>query len=57
MLLAFGSLDQKLPRESMSRLRDLIPDIEDHQIEGAGHLAHYEFANLGNPLLIRFLST
>lgn len=56
VLLAFGSLDQKLPRESMSRLRDLLPGIEYHQIEGAGHLAHYEFADRVNPLLIRFLS-
>ena len=57
VLLAFGSLDQKLPRESISRLRDLLPDIEYHQIEGAGHLAHYEFADQVNPLLIRFLSS
>ena len=56
VLLTFGSLDQKLPRESMNRLRDLLPDIEYHQIEGAGHLAHYEFADQINPLLIRFLS-
>ena len=40
----------------MTRLRDLLPDIEYHQIEGAGHLAHYEFADRVNPLLIRFLS-
>ena len=33
VLLAFGSLDQKLPRESMTRLHDLLPDIEYHQIE------------------------
>ena len=56
MLLAFGSLDQKLPRESMTRLHDLLPDIEYHQIDGAGHLAHYESADQVNPLLVRFLS-
>ena len=56
VLLAFGSLDQKLPRESMTRLHDLLPDIEYHQIDGAGHLAHYESADRVNPLLIRFLS-
>ena len=56
VLLAFGSLNQKLPRESMSRLHDLLPDIEYHQIDGAGHLAHYESAARVNPLLIRFLS-
>lgn len=57
VLLTFGSLDQKLPRESMDRLRDVLPGIEYHQIEGAGHLAHYESAEAVNPLLIRFLST
>jgi pimeloyl-ACP methyl ester carboxylesterase len=56
VLLAFGSLDQKLPRESMTRLHDLLPDIEYHQIDGAGHLAHYESADQVNPLLVRFLS-
>jgi pimeloyl-ACP methyl ester carboxylesterase len=56
VLLAFGTLDKKLPRESMSRLRDLLPDIDYHKIEGAGHLAHYEFADRVNPLLIRFLT-
>jgi pimeloyl-ACP methyl ester carboxylesterase len=56
VLLTFGTLDQRLPQESMSRLRDLFPHIEYHQIEGAGHLAHYEFADRVNPLLIRFLT-
>jgi pimeloyl-ACP methyl ester carboxylesterase len=56
VLLTYGSLDQKLPRESMNGLRVVLPDIEYHLIEGAGHLAHYEFADRINPLLIRFLS-
>jgi len=29
---------------------------DDHDIEGAGHLAHYEFPDRVNPLLIRFLT-
>jgi pimeloyl-ACP methyl ester carboxylesterase len=56
VFLTWGSLDQKIPRESMNRLRELIPDIESHEIEGVGHLAHYEFPDLVNPLLIRFLT-
>lgn len=56
LLLTCGTLDQKIPRESMSRLRDLLSDIEYHEIEGSGHLAHYEFPDLINPLLVRFLS-
>ncbi|HZL04282.1 MAG TPA: alpha/beta hydrolase, partial [Coriobacteriia bacterium] len=56
LLLTLGTLDQKIPRESMSRLRELLPDIEYHEIEGAGHLAHYEFPDQMNPLLTRFLA-
>lgn len=55
MLLTYGTADRKIPRESMVRLRELLPGIEYHEIEGAGHLAHYEFADLINPILISFL--
>ena len=40
----------------MNRLRDLLPDIDYHEIEGASHLAHYEFPDRINPILIRFLT-
>ncbi len=56
LLLTLGTLDQKIPRESMSRLRELLPDIEYHEIKGAGHLAHYESPDQMNPLLTRFLA-
>lgn len=56
LLLTLGSRDQKIPKESMSRLRELLPGIEYHEIEGAGHLAHYELPDQMNPLLIRFLT-
>lgn len=55
-LLTWGTLDKKLSGDSMSRLRDLFPGIEYHEIEGAGHLAHYEFPELINPLLIGFFT-
>lgn len=54
--LTWGTLDRKLPGDSMRRLRDLFLEIEYHELEGAGHLAHYEFPDLINPPLIRFLS-
>lgn len=57
LLVTCGTRDQKIPRDSMDRLRGLLPGIDYHEIEGAGHLAHYEFPDLVNPLLIRFLST
>lgn len=56
LLLTSATLDQKIPKESMRRLRELLPSIEHHEIEGAGHLAHYEFPDRINPLLVRFLS-
>ena len=56
VLLTYGTQDQKIPRESMTRLRKLLPEIEYHEIEGAGHLAHYEAPDQVNPLLARFLA-
>lgn len=56
VLLTYGAQDQKMPRECMIRLRELLPDIEYHEIDGAGHLAHYEAPDRMNPLLTRFLA-
>ncbi|MBU1341417.1 MAG: alpha/beta hydrolase [Proteobacteria bacterium] len=55
MLLTWGCHDKSIPGESMKRLRSLIPGIEYHEIENAGHLAHYEFPEQINPILIDFL--
>ena len=54
-LLTWGTRDI-LPEDSMRRLRDLIPDIEYHELEGAKHLAHYEFPDRINPILFNFLT-
>jgi pimeloyl-ACP methyl ester carboxylesterase len=54
-LLTWGTLDKSIMGDSMSRLRDLLTDIEYHELEGAAHLAHYEFPDRINPILIRFL--
>jgi pimeloyl-ACP methyl ester carboxylesterase len=56
MLLIWGTEDKVLPEDSMKRLRDLIPDIEYHEIDGASHLAHYEFPERVNPTLTEFLT-
>jgi pimeloyl-ACP methyl ester carboxylesterase len=56
-LLTWGTLDKKLSGDSMRRLRDVLPGIEYHELEGAGHLAHYEFPNRINPLLVSFLNS
>ena len=55
-LLTWGSQDKGLPADSMRRLCDLLPDIEYHELEGAAHLAHYEFPDRINPILIDFLT-
>jgi pimeloyl-ACP methyl ester carboxylesterase len=55
-LLTWGTLDKKLSGDSMRRLCDLYPGIEYHEIEGAGHLAHYEFPDRVSPLLVPFLT-
>jgi len=56
-LLTWGTMDKTIPGDSMIRLRDLLPGIEYHEFEGAGHLAHYEFPDLINPPLIHFLAS
>ena len=56
LLLTLGSLDQMIPPESITRLRELLPEIEYHEFEDAAHLAHYESPDQVNRLLIRFLA-
>ena len=56
-LLTWGTMDKTIPGDSMIRLRDLLPGIEYHEFEGAGHLAHYEFPDLINSPLIHFLAS
>jgi pimeloyl-ACP methyl ester carboxylesterase len=55
-LLTWGTQDKLILGDSMQRLRDLLPDIEYHEIDGAAHLAHYEYPERINPILIRFLT-
>lgn len=55
-LLTWGTEDRLIPEDSMNRLRKLLPDIEYHGIDGASHLAHYEYPERINPILIRFLT-
>jgi pimeloyl-ACP methyl ester carboxylesterase len=54
MLLTWGKQDKSISGESMRRLRELVPTIEYHEFENAAHLAHYEFPERINPVLIKF---
>lgn len=56
VLLTWGTADQKIGGDSMRRLSDLMPHIEFHELHNAGHLAHYEFPDDINPILVRFLT-
>lgn len=56
VLLTCGTADRKIPMESIARLRRLLSSIEYRDIEGAGHLAHYEFPETVNPVLTGFLT-
>jgi pimeloyl-ACP methyl ester carboxylesterase len=55
-LLIWGTRDKAVSEDSMRRLRALIPDIEYHQIDGASHLAHYEYPERVTPILVEFLT-
>jgi pimeloyl-ACP methyl ester carboxylesterase len=54
MLLTWGKNDKSISGESMDRLRNIIPKIQYHELEEASHLAHYEFSEEINPILIKF---
>lgn len=53
-LLTWGKQDRSISLESMNRLRKSLPAIEYHELENAGHLAHYEFPERVNPVLLDF---
>ena len=55
-LLIWGTGDKAVSKDSMRRLRALIPGIEYHQIDGASHLAHYEYPERVTPILAEFLT-
>ncbi len=54
VLLTWGVNDRSIPEASMERLCELIPEVQYHEIRNASHLAHYEFPEEINPLLINF---
>ena len=55
VLLLWGTADKLIPEDSIDRMREVIPGIEYHKIEGAGHIVHYEHSEKVNPILIEFL--
>jgi len=55
VLLLWGTKDQLLPLANSEKVREAIPHLEFHAIEGAGHNLNYETYPLVNPILIEFL--
>ncbi|WDV45171.1 alpha/beta hydrolase [Clostridiaceae bacterium M8S5] len=53
-LLTWGENDKSIPKQSMDRLRVTLPNMEFHLIKNASHLAHYEFPEKINSILIDF---
>lgn len=54
MLLTWGENDRSISGVSMTRLRHMIPEIQYYELEEASHLAHYEFSEKINPILVKF---
>jgi len=55
MLLIWGSKDHVLPFTNSKKVKEAIPHLEFHAIQGAGHNSNYENPEIINPLLVRFL--
>ena len=54
LLLTWARQDRSISGESMRKLRELMPSLEYHEFDNAAHLAHYEFPERINPVLINF---
>jgi len=55
-LLIWGREDRTVSSADMQQVVELIPGIEFHIINEAGHIPHYELPGVVNPLLVEFLN-
>ncbi len=55
VLLIWGSKDQILPFTNSKKVKKVMPHVELHAIEGAGHNLHYENPEIINPIIHKFL--
>ncbi len=55
-LLIWGTRDRAVPFHTNNKVREAIPQIEFHAIDGVGHVPHYECPNVVNPIILDFLS-
>lgn len=54
-LLVWGSEDDVIPVAENVTVREIIVHTQYHQIDGAGHMPHYEKPDIVNPILLNFL--
>ena len=57
VLLIWGREDKTVSAADIQQLEKLIPGIEYHVIEEAGHIPQYERPEVVNPLLVDFLNS
>jgi len=57
VLLIWGREDQTISWENMQVLQGLLPDMQVQIIEKAGHISHYEFPEIVNPILLEYLNS
>lgn len=55
--LIWGRQDKVIPFKDHEKVLAAVPSTEFHAINNAGHLPHYEQADLVNPLLLSFLKS
>jgi pimeloyl-ACP methyl ester carboxylesterase len=55
VLLIWGRKDHVLPFTNSEKVKEAIPHLKFHAIQGAGHNLNYENPEIVNPLLVRFL--
>ena len=53
-LLVWGTADEEIPQESIRFLRDVLPALEYHELEGIGHGSVSEAADRVNEILLGF---
>jgi len=57
VLLIWGKEDQTISGEDIQVLQGLLPEMQVQIIENAGHLGHYEFPEIVNPILLEFINS
>ena len=57
VLLIWGKEDQTISGENIQILQELLPDMQVQILEKGGHIAHYEFPEIVNPILLEFINS